>query len=149
VGIGAAIGVVLGVLLTRRDYGGFTTRKDRAKASWVSGSALFPLWLKWWKRGSAWLWSNWKRKKLTSSSCSDARVDHAFRCVWPDEPDGADYLGHRPAIPAQRHDRHHGGAPGTGVDWRYLDLRKARIHNLRHTRQELANDRQLLEDDKP
>ena len=71
VGIGAAIGVVLGVLLTRRCLWRIhDPRKDRVTASWVSGSALFPLWLKWWKRGSSWLWSNWKRKKQTFSSCS-------------------------------------------------------------------------------
>ncbi len=42
VGIGAAIGVVLGV------------------------RELFPSWLKWWKHVCGWRWWSWKRKKLIS-----------------------------------------------------------------------------------
>ena len=67
VGIGAAIGVVLGVLLSRRYlWRTLITRKGPVKAFWASGSELFPSWLKWWKHVCGWRWWSWKRKKRIS-----------------------------------------------------------------------------------
>ncbi len=57
IGIGAAVGVVLGVLLARRLlWQSSRKRAHRApvKGSWISPNGLSPLWSAWWKPGCVW-----------------------------------------------------------------------------------------------
>ena len=70
VGIGAAVGLVLGVLLTRRYlWRILNTRRGRDRAFSVSASGSLRCWLKWSKRACAWWSWSWKKRRRTSSSC--------------------------------------------------------------------------------
>ena len=70
VGIGAAVGLVLGGLLSRRRlWRILNTRRDRVSAFSPLVSASSRCWSKWWKHGCAWSSWSWRRRKPTSSSC--------------------------------------------------------------------------------
>jgi uncharacterized membrane protein YqjE len=71
-------------------------------------------------------------------------------CVWSDEPDGVTHLGHRPQYRLNAMIATTVVLLTAALIGGIWTLRKARKSTLlRHTRQELANDRTLLEDDKP
>ncbi len=72
-----------------------------------------------------------------------------FAAFWADEPAGADHLGRRSAVPPACDDRDHQRPVARLIDRGIWTLRKARRSTfLRHTRDELANDRALLEDER-